>query len=205
MKIFVINPGSTSTKLALYEDDVCVRHRTVYHPKQDLARFEHVNDQFAYRDKVIRDTLEAHDLPLEFDAVIARGGLLRPIPGGVYKVTDAIKHDLKHSRMEHVSNLGALIADDLAREAGCPAFIADPEVVDELIPEARVTGLPQMKRVSVFHALNSKAVSRHYAASVGKKYEDLNLIVVHLGGGISVSAHRHGKVIDVNNALNGDG
>ena len=205
MKIFVINPGSTSTKLALYEDDACVRHRTVYHPKQDLARFEHVNDQFAYRDKVIRDTLEAHDLPLEFDAVIARGGLLRPIPGGVYKVTDAIKHDLKHSRMEHVSNLGALIADDLAREAGCPAFIADPEVVDELIPEARVTGLPQMKRVSVFHALNSKAVSRHYAASVGKKYEDLNLIVVHLGGGISVSAHRHGKVIDVNNALNGDG
>lgn len=205
MKIFVINPGSTSTKLALYEDEECVRRRTVYHPKQDLARFEHVNDQFAYRDKVIRDTLVAHDLPLEFDAVIARGGLLRPLPGGVYKVTEAIKHDLKHAEMQHVSNLGALIADDLAREAGCPAFIADPEVVDELMPEARLTGLPRIRRKSVFHALNSKAVSRHYASSIGRRYEDLNLIVAHLGGGISVSAHRQGRVIDVNNALNGDG
>ncbi|MDE7407745.1 MAG: butyrate kinase, partial [Muribaculaceae bacterium] len=120
-------------------------------------------------------------------------------------VTPLIKHDLIHAKMEHVCNLGALIADDIATDAQCKAFIADPEVVNEFIPESRYTGIPDIHRRSIFHALNSKAVARKYAKEHNTRYEDLNLIMVHLGGGISVGAHRKGKVIDVNNALNGDG
>jgi butyrate kinase len=123
----------------------------------------------------------------------------------VYAINEQMKHDLIHAQMEHACNLGALIADELAHECNCPAYIADPEVVDERMPEAKLTGIPEIQRISIFHALNSKAVSRRYAASIGKHYEDLNLIVIHLGGGISVGAHLKGKVIDVNNALNGDG
>ena len=156
------------------------------------------------KDFVLRLLAEA-DIPLDFDAVIARGGLLKPTPGGVYAINEQMKHDLLNARMEHACNLGALIADEIARECHCPAYIADPEVVDELQPAARLTGIPEIERISIFHALNSKAVSRKYAASIGKHYEELNLIVVHLGGGISVGAHCKGRVIDVNNALNGEG
>lgn len=205
MKIFVINPGSTSTKLALFEDEKPVWVAGSHHPANELARFHHVNEQYAYRRDFILRLLAEAGIPLDFDAVIARGGLLKPTPGGVYAVNEQMKHDLIHARMEHACNLGALIADELARRCGCTAYIADPEVVDELQPSARLTGIPEIGRISIFHALNSKAVSRKYATSVGRHYEDLNLIVVHLGGGISVGAHRAGRVVDVNNALNGDG
>lgn len=205
MRIFVINPGSTSTKIALYEDESQVWKHTIHHPVEELSRFSHANDQLDYRTDLIKRAIADNAIDPNFDAVIGRGGLLRPTPGGVYAVDDKIKHDLINARMEHVCNLGGLIADILAKEAGCPSFIADPEVVDEFIPEARLTGIPEIERRSIFHALNSKAVSRRYAASIGRRYEDLNLIVVHLGGGISVGAHRRGRVIDVNNALNGDG
>lgn len=205
MKIFVINPGSTSTKLALYEDETPLWTNNVHHPVDELKNFRHINEQYAYRKEYILSTLKEAQIPAQFDAVIARGGLLKPTPGGVYAINEAMKHDLIHAQMEHASNLGALIADELAKECHCPAYIADPVVVDELIPEARITGIPAIHRISIFHALNSKAVSHKYAASIGKLYEDLNMIVVHMGGGISVSAHRQGKVIDVNNALNGDG
>lgn len=205
MKIFVINPGSTSTKLALYEDEKQVWVAGAHHPVEDLVGFHHVNEQLDYRKEFVRRMLEKAGIPLEFDAVIARGGLLKPTPGGVYAINEQMKYDLLHAQMEHACNLGALIADELARECHCPAYIADPEVVDEFIPEARLTGIPEIRRISIFHALNSKAVSRKYAASIGKHYEELNLIVIHLGGGISVGAHRKGNVIDVNNALNGDG
>lgn len=205
MKIFVINPGSTSTKLALFIDEKPVWTAGAHHAAADLAAFHHVNEQYAYRRDFILRLLAEAGIPLEFDAVIARGGLLKPTPGGVYAVNEAMKHDLLNARMEHACNLGALVADEIARTCHCPAFIADPEVVDELQPVARLTGIPEIERISIFHALNSKAVSRKYARSIGKHYEDLNLIVVHLGGGISVGAHRRGKVIDVNNALNGDG
>lgn len=205
MKIFVINPGSTSTKLALYEDDKQVWVGGAHHPADELAEFQHVCDQYEYRKDFVKKMLEEAGIPICFDAVIARGGLLKPTPGGVYAINEQMKYDLLHAQMEHASNLGALIADELAGECGCPAYIADPEVVDEFMPEARLTGIPEINRLSIFHALNSKAVSRKYAASIGKAYEDLNLIVVHMGGGISVGAHRKGKVIDVNNALNGDG
>lgn len=205
MKIFVVNPGSTSTKIALYEDDTELWRHTIRHPVEELQQFAHANDQLDYRTKIIRQAIADAGIDTKFDAVIGRGGLLRPTPGGVYAIDDLIKHDLIHAKMEHVCNLGALIADMLAQESGCPSFIADPEVVDEFIRESRLSGVPEIERHSIFHALNSKAVSRRYAASLGRRYEDLNLIVVHLGGGISVGAHRKGRVIDVNNALNGDG
>lgn len=205
MKILVINPGSTSTKLAVYEDDKQVWRQSVFHAAKDLSVFHHINEQCDYRRQHVTEALQQAGIPLHFDAIIARGGLLKPTPGGVYRINERIKHDLWHADMEHASNLAALIADELAASAGCPAFIADPVVTDELCDVARLTGIPEIPRISIFHALNSRAVSRNYAARIGKKYEELNLIVVHLGGGISVSAHHHGKVIDVNNALNGEG
>lgn len=205
MKILVINPGSTSTKLAVYEDNEQVWRKSVFHSAKDLSVFHHINEQYEYRRLHVTETLREAGIPLCFDAIIARGGLLKPTPGGVYRINERIKHDLWHADMEHASNLAALIADELAASAGCPAFIADPVVTDELCDVARLTGIPEIPRISIFHALNSRAVSRNYAARIGKKYEELNLIVVHLGGGISVSAHHYGKVIDVNNALNGEG
>ena len=205
MRIFVINPGSTSTKLAIYDDEKQIWTSNVHHPVEELANFRHISEQYEYRKQYILNTLNEAGYPVQFDAIIARGGLLKPTQGGVYAVNEAMKHDLIHAQMEHASNLGGLIADELAKECHCPAYIADPVVVDELIPEARLTGIPEINRISIFHALNSKAVSRKYAASIGKNYEDLNIIVVHMGGGISISAHQNGKVVDVNNALNGDG
>lgn len=205
MKILVINPGSTSTKLAVYEDDKQVWRESVFHSAKDLSEFHHINEQYEYRRRHVTEALQKAGIPLGFDAIIARGGLLKPTPGGVYRINERIKHDLWHADMEHASNLAALIADELAASAGCPAFIADPVVTDELCDVARLTGIPEIPRISIFHALNSRAVSRNYAARIGRKYEELDLIVVHLGGGISVSAHHHGKVIDVNNALNGEG
>lgn len=205
MKILVINPGSTSTKMAIFEDEHQVWAAGAHHPVGELSRFAHVADQYAYRRDFVLGKLHEADIPLQFDAVIGRGGLLKPLCGGVYAVNERMKYDLHHATMEHACNLGALIAAELAECCGCQAFTADPVVVDEMIPEARISGLPALERRSVFHALNHKAVARRYAASVGRHYEDMNLIVAHLGGGISVGAHRRGRVIDVNNALGGEG
>ena len=206
MKIFVINPGSTSTKFSVSDGQAMIWNTTVHHPADELAGFNHPNEQLDYRNRAMHRAIEEAGLDIsEFDAVIGRGGLLRPTPGGVYEVDEYIIHDLVHAEMEHVCNLGALLADILAKEAGCRSFIADPEVVDEFMPEARLSGLPMLERRSVFHALNGKAVARLYAREIGRRYDELNLIVVHMGGGISVAAHRMGKVVDVNNALNGDG
>lgn len=206
MKIFVINPGSTSTKFSVSDGQAMIWNTTVHHPADELAGFNHPNEQLDYRNRAMHRAIEEAGLDIsEFDAVIGRGGLLRPTPGGVYEVDEYIIHDLVHAEMEHVCNLGALLADILAKEVGCRSFIADPEVVDEFMPEARLSGLPMLERRSVFHALNGKAVARLYAREIGRRYDELNLIVVHMGGGISVAAHRMGKVVDVNNALNGDG
>ncbi len=205
MRIFVINPGSTSTKFALYEDDKMLWKATAQHQVETLNEFPHVNDQLDYRMNTMHDVIRDAGITPDFDVVIARGGLLKPTPGGVYPVDEKVRHDLIHSDMEHACNLGGLMAHRLAESIGCPAFIADPEVVDERIPEATLSGLPGLERKSIFHALNSKAVARRYARLNNLVYEELDLIVVHLGGGISVGAHRHGKVIDVNNALDGDG
>lgn len=205
MRILVINPGSTSTKIAIYENEKPVWMTGAHHPISELSAFQHVNEQYPYRKDFILKRLAADGQAMSYDAVIGRGGLLKPLEGGVYRVNERMKHDLLNASMEHACNLGGLLADDIAQACQCPAFIADPVVVDELQPSARYSGIPEITRRSVFHALNSKAVARRFAAQQGCSYESMNLIVAHLGGGISVGAHKQGRVIDVNNALNGDG
>ena len=204
-RIFVINPGCTSTKVAVYEDETAVWTSDGLHAPEDIEKFTTVAEQYEYRKDFILNLLKEAGIPLQFDAVIGRGGLLKPLHGGVYAVNEQMKYDLNHAKHQHVCNLGCLIADEIARQCNCPAFMADPVVVDEMMTRARYTGLPFMKRESIFHALNAKAASRRYARTVGRKYEDMNLVVAHLGGGICVSAHYQGRVIDVNNALNGEG
>lgn len=204
-KIFVINPGSTSTKVAVFEDGKAVWMSGGHHPTSEIAMFHSPLEQYEYRKEFILDKLAKSGIPLEFDAVIGRGGLTKPVEGGVYNINEQMIRDLREAKDQHACNLGPIIAFDIARQCHCPAFMADPGVVDELQPLARITGLPFMKKRTIWHALNSRAVSRRYAKSIGKRYEDMNLIVVHLGGGISIGAHQRGRVVDVNNALNGDG
>ncbi len=205
MRILAINPGSTSTKLAVFDDERQVWAAGAHHPLSELSRFPRIADQYAYRRDFILEQLRLGGIALCFDAVIGRGGLLRPLQGGVYAVSDTMVEELRNAKMEHACNLGALLAREIADRCQCPALIADPVVVDELRPEARLTGLPFIERRSIFHALNHKATARRYAASVGRRYEDLRLVVAHLGGGVSVGAHCFGRVVDVNDALNGDG
>lgn len=205
MLILVINPGSTSTKIAVYDNEKPVWMTGAHHPVSELAAFKHISDQYEYRKNFILQRLADAGIEVKFDAVIGRGGLLHPLSGGVYAVNEKMKHDLLNAEREHACNLGALIADEIASECGCPAYIADPVVVDEMCPEARLTGIPGIERKSVFHALNQKAVARRYAVSQRKRYEDMRLIVAHLGGGMSVGAHVCGRVVDVNNALDGEG
>lgn len=206
-RILAINPGSTSTKIAVYEGMQPIMERSLTHSADELKGYADIASQFDFRKQAVVEALQQAGIdPASLDAVIGRGGLVKPIPSGVYAVNDAMREDLLRGVSgEHASNLGGLIADSIARERGIPAYIADPVVVDELEDVARVTGLPEIPRVSIFHALNQKAVAREYAARVGKKYEELNLIVAHLGGGVSVGAHRQGRVVDVNDALGGDG
>ena len=206
--ILAINPGSTSTKIAVYEDKKEVFSKTLRHSAEELAPFKNVIDQFQFRKDVIKKALEENDIALKDLAVIVgRGGLLDPIPSGVYEVNRKMIDDLRSARNgEHASNLGAVIARDLADEAGgIKALIADPVVVDEREPIARIAGHPLFERKSIFHALNQKAIAKMYAAKHGKKYNQLNLIVAHLGGGVSVGIHKKGKVVDVNDALRGEG
>ena len=206
MRILAINPGSTSTKIAVYENENRLFVTTFYHSPEALSHFPTILSQYDYRKELIIDELKKENLFSDFAAIVGRGGLLKPIASGVYEVNEAMKNDLRNATMQHACNLGGLMAEDIALLIpGCKAYIADPVVVDELDDVARLSGSPLMMRKSVFHALNHKAIARKYARSVNKKYEELDLIVAHLGGGISVAAHRQGRVIDVNNALEGSG
>lgn len=206
MKILAINPGSTSTKIAVYEDKHAVLLHTIRHSIEELSPYKHITEQFEFRKSLVLQALEENKIPFLFDAIIGRGGLVKPIAGGVYEVNEALIYDLQHATRQHASNLGGLIAVELAKLLpGCPAYIADPVVVDELDEVARISGSPLLPRVSIFHALNHKAIARRYAEEQRMRYEELNLIVCHLGGGISVAAHRQGRVVDVNNALDGEG
>lgn len=206
MKILVINPGSTSTKIAVYENEIPLLVRNIRHTVEELALFPTIADQFDFRKSLVMSQLEKESIPLVFDAVIGRGGLVKPIPGGVYEVNEAMKRDTIHAMRTHACNLGGLIANDLAQAiAGCRAFIADPGVVDELNDVARISGSPLLPRITIWHALNQKAIARRFAAEQHTRYEDLDLIVCHLGGGISVAVHQHGRAIDANNALDGEG
>ncbi len=208
MKILVVNPGSTSTKMAVYEDEKPLLLRNITHSAEQLAPFGDVTEQQDFRRQLVLDELEMAHIPLQFDAVIGRGGLVKPISGGVYEINQQMIDDTLHGCVmhNHACNLGCLIAHEIAAMIpGCRSFIADPGVVDELSPLARISGSPLMPRICIWHALNQRAIARRYARGIGKEYEDLNLIICHLGGGISVAAHEHGKAIDANNALDGEG
>lgn len=206
-KLLIINPGSTSTKIAVFQDKECVFKTNIKHSAEEIAPFEHIADQYHFRKEVILNTLKEAGMELnDLSMVVGRGGLLKPLTSGIYEVNEAMKRDLVNSPVgEHACNLGGLIADDIAKSVGVKAYIADPVIVDEMEDVARFSGHPAFPRMSVFHALNQKMIARQHAAAVGKRYEDLNLIGIHLGGGISVAAHKKGRVVDVNNALNGDG
>lgn len=206
-KSLIINPGSTSTKIGVFEDETLLFEETLRHATEEIAKYDSIVAQKDFRKEVITNLLKEKNFDIHtLDVVVGRGGLLKPIPGGTYAVTDALVKDLVEAkRGEHASNLGGIIAKEIADELSVPAYIVDPVVVDELADVARLSGHPELPRTSIFHALNQKAVAKRYAKEHGVNYEDLNLIVVHMGGGVSVGAHDHGKVVDVFNALDGDG
>ena len=207
IKSLIINPGSTSTKLGVFEDENLIFEETLRHTTEEISRFEKIVDQVDFRKEMILNFLKDKDVDINsFDVIVGRGGLLKPIPSGTYSVTDNLIRDLRNAvGGEHASNLGGILAKGIADEIGVPSYIVDPVVVDELDDVARVSGVPELPRTSVFHALNQKAVAKRYAKEAGKKYEDLNLIVVHMGGGVSVGAHTGGRIGDVFNALSGEG
>lgn len=206
-KILIINPGSTSTKIGVFEDETQLMEETLRHSTEEIAQYATIYDQKDFRKNVILDVLKEKNVDLnDIDVVVGRGGLLKPIPGGTYATTPELLEDLKIGKQgQHASNLGGILAKEIASEINVPSYIVDPVVVDELQDVARLSGHPLFPRTSVFHALNQKAVAKRYAKETGKAYEDLNLIVVHMGGGVSVGAHKNGAIIDVANALDGDG
>lgn len=207
-RVLTINPGSTSTKIACFDGDRCIMERALSHSVEELSWFESINDQLELRFEAVRSALEAESIPVSsLAAVVGRGGLIYPVEGGTYRVNDLMVRHLTEGVLgSHASNLGGILARRIADTVGdLPSFIVDPVVVDELAPEARPSGIPDLQRTSIFHALNQKAVARRFAAEVGRTYDELLLVVAHLGGGVTVGAHRHGRVIDVNDGLNGDG
>lgn len=207
-RILAINPGSTSTKIAVYRNAKSRLLKSIRHTPDQLKKFNKIIDQYPYRKELILQSLVKEDVKVnEITAVIGRGGIMRPLESGVYEVNDRMRNDLKTMRYgEHASSLGGLLADEIASTIpGARAFIANPTTVDEFHDVARVSGHPLIERLSIFHALNHKMIARNHAKLMGKKYEEMNLVVAHLGGGISVGAHQKGRVIDANQALNGDG
>lgn len=206
-KLLVINPGSTSTKIAVYEDKKEIFEETLRHQTEEIQKYPTIADQLDFRKELILEILAKNNFDIkQLNAVVGRGGMLKPIEGGTYEVNATMVEDLRVGvQGPHASNLGGILAREIADSVGGRAFIVDPVVVDELSEVAKITGHPELPKKSKFHALNQKAVAKRYANENGKNYEDLNLIVVHMGGGVSVGAHKNGRVVDVNNALDGDG
>lgn len=202
-KILAINPGNTTTKFAVFIDEEPLLKKTVEHTPADLEVFERVFDQYDYRLNIILKELADANIDITtLDAVVGRGGLVRPLEGGTYIVNGAMLIDLREAkRGEHASNLGAVIAHGIAAKLNIPAYIVDPVAVDEMEPVARISGLPDIERTSLSHALNMKAVAHKVAREMGKKYKDVNFVVAHLGSGVSVAPHKKGRMIDVNNAI----
>lgn len=205
--ILAMNPGSTSTKIAVYSNTELTFKKNIKHDTDTINTFDKIIDQYEFRKDAILEALKEANISIDsFDAIVGRGGMLKPIEGGTYLVNQAMIDYVREApRGEHASNLGCVIAKELASRINKPAFIVDPVAVDEMEDIARYTGMPEIKRQSLFHALNQKAVALKAAEKLQKNYKDLNLIVAHLGGGISVGIHQNGRVIDVNNALDGDG
>ncbi len=207
IKSLIINPGSTSTKIGVFEDETLLFEETLRHSTEEIAQYASIVDQKDFRKEIITNLLKSKDFDINsLNMVVGRGGMLKPIPGGTYAVTDDLLHDLKIGKQgQHASNLGGILAREIGDSIGVPSFIVDPVVVDEMCDVARYSGVPELPRTSVFHALNQKAVAKRYAKENGEAYDSLNLIVVHMGGGVSVGAHLNGRIIDVFNALDGDG
>jgi len=207
IKSLIINPGSTSTKIGVFEDENLLFEETLRHSTEEISRFATIVDQKDFRKKIITDLLESKNFDIKsLDVVVGRGGMLKPIAGGTYAVTDDLIADLRKGvQGQHASNLGGILAKEIADSVGVSAYIVDPVVVDELMPIARYSGMPEIPRGSIFHALNQKAVAKRYAREVKQPYESLRLIVVHMGGGVSVGAHENGRVVDVFSAFDGDG
>jgi len=205
--ILIVNGGSTSTKVSVYQDEKPILNQTISHPQKELKKFHDIWEQYEYRKAAILDLLKQRNLSLErFDVIAGRCGTIKPVPGGIYRITPSMLRDMKSKVYgNHPANVVSQVAYDLAQRLNIPAITVDPPVTDEMSVPAKYTGLPQIKRQSSFHALNQKATARKAAKVLGKPYDQLNLIVLHLGGGISVGAHRKGRVVDANNALNGDG
>lgn len=206
-RILIINPGSTSTKIGIFDNEFSVFEKTIRHEAKVINSFSNIIDQYEFRKNTILETLDKEGINIsKLSAVCGRGGLLRPIEGGTYAVNKTMLADLRSGFSgQHASNLGGIIAYEIASGLNIPSFIVDPVVVDELEPIARISGFSLIERKSIFHALNQKAVARRVAKELGRKYQELNLIVTHMGGGITVGVHKQGKVIDVNNGLHGDG
>lgn len=207
VKSLIINPGSTSTKIGVFEDETLLFEETLRHSTEEIASYASIVDQKDFRKNIITNFLAEKNFDIKsLNMVVGRGGMLKPIPGGTYQVSDELLADLKVGvQGQHASNLGGILAKEIADSLGVPAYIVDPVVVDELEDVARLSGVPELPRKSKFHALNQKAVAKRYGKESGKGYENLNLVVVHMGGGVSVGAHKNGRVVDVNNALDGDG
>ncbi len=207
IKSLIINPGSTSTKIGVFEDETLLFEETLRHSTEEISQYASIVDQKDFRKQIIVDLLAKKDFDINsLQVIVGRGGMLKPIPGGTYAVSDELLEDLKIGRQgQHASNLGGILAREIGDSIGVPSFIVDPVVVDELIPIARYSGVPELPRTSVFHALNQKAVAKRYAKENNVAYDSINLIVVHMGGGVSVGAHEKGRIIDVFNALDGDG
>lgn len=206
-KLLIINPGSTSTKIGVYENEREILVETLRHSTEEIEQYDTIFDQYKFRKDIIVSVLKENNIDINtINAIVGRGGMLKPIEGGTYSINEALINDLKVGiQGQHASNLGGIIANEIGKEIGAPAFIVDPVVVDELEDVARLSGVEELPRKSKFHALNQKAVAKRYGLDSGKGYENLNLIVTHMGGGVSVGAHKNGRVIDVNNALDGEG
>ena len=206
MKILAINPGMISTKVGIFSDEKLLMHATLNHPYEELCRYPFIMDEFDYRKEKVMDELQRQGYKLDFDVVVGRGGLVKPIEGGVYELNDKVIEDTRHPRLHHACNLGSLMALSIAREIeGCRAFTVDPGVVDELDDVARITGLPELPHQTIWHALNQREIAKRYCREHGVRYEDQDLIVCHMGSGISFAMHHHGRAIECSDALSGDG
>ena len=205
-RLLIVNPGSTSTKIAVYHDLEPLFVTDIPHSTVELSQFPNAMDQFEFRRDLVLKELKRRNVPLNFDAVVGRGGLAHAVESGTYEVTDQMIEDARHASHQHACNLGCIIAKSIADEIpGCHSYITDPGTTDELAPEAKISGSPLLPRICIWHALNQKAIGRRFAREHGTTYEALNLIICHLGGGISIAAHQHGRAIDANNALDGEG
>jgi len=206
-KILAINPGSTSTKIALYENEKAVFAKNISHSAEEVKKYNRITDQFEFRKQIIIDTIQEYGVDLsEIDTIVGRGGNMKPVQGGTYLINEAMLEDLRVGVMgQHASNLGGILAHTIADELGISSYVVDPVVVDEFEDYARISGMPEIKRKSKDHPLNQKAAARLAAKELGGVYTNLNFVVAHLGGGISIGVHKKGKIIDVNNALDGDG